>query len=143
MGCRVWGAEYVPNRAFLAAKNMLDALADGEKLGALVNPKIAYVPTDLYLLTSLGDTTHAYWFDEAFPLHLIQHNARLASNTKTVVRVIISYKVSKHSEAHAIFEAFGFEQKASVTTPHTTTTTTRIHNQNLFVLEIKHLPNNG
>ena len=108
VGCRVWGIEYVATRCYLATANMLRALRDPKNIGSLVNPKIAFVPLDLRQFTSFGPTTIAYFFDEAFPLSLIEHNCLAAANTPSL-NYIVSYKASKRRSIHEVFTRHGFD----------------------------------
>ena len=105
--CKVWGCEYVPTRVFIATGNMLRALEDPDDVGSLINPKIAYVPVDLYKLTSFGPTTVAYFFDEAFSLRLVEHICLTAAKTSSL-SYILSFKASKRSSVHSTFARFGF-----------------------------------
>lgn len=84
VGCRAWGCEYVPTRIFLGAANMVKAIEDKEDIGRLINPKIAFVPLDLFSLTTFGPTRVAYFFDEAFPIRLVEHLCNVAANTPGV-----------------------------------------------------------
>lgn len=111
--CRTWGVEYVTTRFYIATANMLNAFADPQRHGELVNPKIAYAPLNLYSLTMFGPTTLAYFFDEAFPIALIEHNVLVAANTPGLV-YILSYKASKRRSVHGIFERFGFVRQDAV-----------------------------
>ena len=84
VGCKVWGVEYVTTRCFMAATNMLRALKDPHNVGALVNPKIALVPSDLLAMTSFEPSTLGYFFDEAFNLDLIQHICDVAAASPSI-----------------------------------------------------------
>ena len=107
VGCRVWGCEYVSTRIFIGANNMINALDDNAEVGALCNKNIAYVPCNLYHLQSLGPTTVAYFFDEAFPLDLIKYVCCIARAT-VGVKYICSYKASKWSSVHELIAERGF-----------------------------------
>jgi hypothetical protein len=108
VGCKAWGVEYVPLRAYLAATNFLTALDDPDGFGDLINAKVAYVHTDLYTLNSFGPTTVAYFFDEAFPEALMRHIIKSCANTLGLTH-IISFKASKRPSLHKLFAEFGFE----------------------------------
>jgi len=105
--CKVWGCEYVPTRIYLGTFNMLQALQDPHEIGELINPKIAYVLLDLFKLTLFRPTTVAYFFDEAFPEALVEHNCVAAVNTGGL-EYVLSYKASKHPKIHEVFQQYGF-----------------------------------
>lgn len=110
VGCRVWGCEYVMARIYMGSSNMMDALESD----ALINPKIAYAPISLLHLRSLGDTTVAYYFDEAFDTPLVRHNAKACRDTPSV-QFICSFKASKTRSVHSIFAEYGFELRNDLT----------------------------
>jgi hypothetical protein len=110
-GCKAWGVEYVPVRTFVAASQFLRALNSDR--GKMKNPRVAYVPCDLYLLRSLVNTTIVYLFDEAFPPSLFEHNIKVAASTQSV-KHIISFKASKNRSLHQVFEDYGFKQGKKV-----------------------------
>ena len=109
VGCKVWGVEYVTTRCFMAATNMLRALKDPHNVGALVNPKIALVPSDLLAMTSFEPSTLGYFFDEAFNLDLIQHICDVAAASPSM-KWILSFKASKWPSVSKLFESAGFQK---------------------------------
>ena len=113
VGCRTMGIEYVKTCNFLGCGNFMRALHDKEHKGHLVNTKVAYVICDIAMMCSLCPLTFVYCFDEAFPLPLIEHIAKLAEHSKTV-RFILSFKGSKFPRAHGIWKRHGFKLVAQV-----------------------------
>lgn len=106
-GCKVWGIEYVPMRAWSSAVNMLAALADKRKIGKLHNPRVAYIYEDLFRIDSFGPTTVAYFFDEAFQPRLMHHIAACAARTPGL-EAVLSFKASKCRSFHRTWAAYGF-----------------------------------
>jgi hypothetical protein len=88
--CKVYGIEYVPNKIFLGMKSAVSAM----RHEGLINYNIGYVPSDLFLLESLGPATIAYFFDEAFPRRLIKHICKLIKES-TTLRAVLFFKPSK------------------------------------------------
>jgi len=105
VGCRVWGIEYVPERCYLAVTNFLNALQNE----SLLNPKIAFAPLDLFAVQDYGPTSVAYFFDEAFPVALLEHCMNCARNTKGL-KYVISYKASKRPSVHKAWAEYGWEK---------------------------------
>lgn len=113
LGCKMWGTEYVPTRIFIGTGNFLKALEDPDNIGHLVNPKVAYVPLDLFALTSFGNATFGHFFDEAFSESLIHHCLIAAHNTPTMMH-ITSAKASKRQGMHRTFLTFGWKLKSKL-----------------------------
>ena len=77
-------------------------------VGLLNDKNIAFLLFDLYRLTTFELVTWLYMFDEAFEDDLLHHVVRLCvvGNAK----FIISFKNSKHSSYHNIFQSFGYDK---------------------------------
>ena len=88
VGCRAVGIEVETGRALCAAAAAIRTLTRDE---FLVSHKVAYLSEDLMDLTSLGEVTVVYMFDEVFVKPLMEHMLQLCSQSK-YVRLIISVR---------------------------------------------------
>ena len=82
----------MPTKVYLVAmKSTIRAI----KGGGLCNYKIGYVPWDMYLLESLGLAMTAIFFDEAFPLPLIEHSCTRLLKPWMTLKAAVFFKPSK------------------------------------------------
>jgi len=111
--CRVWGIEHVAPRAYLYAANFLEAAYDAKGKGTLENSRIAYVPANAFHFKTLGDATHAYVNDEAFPDHLVKETMSACFRTVSL-QVVMSTKAGKYPEYDEIWLHHGFRRDCSI-----------------------------
>jgi hypothetical protein len=117
VGCRGIGVEYIITRVLVAANGFLNTL---KAEAGLLNPKVAYIPVDLYLLRHYGNVTVAFFNDEAFPTPLVLHEATVCAMTRSV-RLILSTRAGKKpTETNQIFKSCGFECVSRVENLHKT-----------------------
>lgn len=108
VGCRSWGIEIVANRCSAAASCFLRALDDPDRIGALVNKKIAFVPADIYHFDSFGPTTIVHSYDEVFDDALILHIILTSLRTSTL-KYLTSTKAARNPSIRQIYEMYGFQ----------------------------------
>jgi hypothetical protein len=107
VGCRSWGIEIVANRCSAAASCFLRALDDHDRIGALVNTKIAFVAADIYHFDSFGPTTIVHSYDEVFDDGLILHIILTSLRTSTL-KYLTSTKAARNPSIRQMYEMYGF-----------------------------------
>jgi len=107
VNCRAWGIEYVKDRVTQATHAFLQGIGNGEV--DMLNTSVAYVPMDLHHFQHFGNTTHGFFFDEAFPEHLYRHCVKTAAKTASL-KYFMTFKPSKRRSLHLIPEQLGFKR---------------------------------
>jgi hypothetical protein len=104
VNCRAWGIEYIVNRVYTAS----NAYLKGFREGAFHNTKVGYIREDLASFQHFGETTYAFFFDEAFNEDLVNHCVQAAANTPSL-RYYITFKQSKTRSVAFTFRDNGFK----------------------------------
>jgi hypothetical protein len=102
VNCRTWGIEMNQTRVSLGAIWYQNVITESRNKGTVLNTKVGFVCKNLEEYDHFGETTHAYFFDEAFTKELLEHCVKAASNTPSI-QYILTFKQSKQPSLSFIF----------------------------------------